>query len=80
MIMRKFHEIVLIFVNRKRFPSVYRGDLMKEEEVLEWLRKNRYRSPEVSIFMYTLIFVTVAFILYTVFLLCFLRPRQKKEQ
>ena len=55
------------------------GDLMKEEEVLNWLRTNRYRSPEVSIFMYTLIAVTVAFILYTVFLLCFLRPREKKD-
>ncbi|KAI1286795.1 Protein disulfide-isomerase A5 [Halotydeus destructor] len=65
---------------RKKFPSVYRGDLMKEEEVLEWLRKNRYRSPEVSIFMYTVIAVTIAFILYTAFLFCFLRPREKKEQ
>lgn len=53
---------------------------MKEEEVLEWLRKNRYRSPEVSIFIYSVLAVTIAFILYTLFLLCFLRPREKKEQ
>ena len=55
------------------------GDLMKEEEVLEWLRKNRYRPPEVGIFMYSLIAVTVAFVVYTVFILCFLRPRDKKD-
>jgi len=53
---------------------------MKEEEVLEWLRKNRYRPPEIGIFMYSLIAVTVAFIMYTIFILCFLRPREKKEQ
>lgn len=69
----------LVFFRRK-FPSVYRGDLMKEEEVLEWLRKNRYRPPEIGIFMYSLIAVTIAFILYTIFILCFLRPRDKKEQ
>ncbi|XP_015789930.1 uncharacterized protein LOC107366806 [Tetranychus urticae] len=64
---------------RKRFPSMYRGDLMKEEEVLEWLRKNRYRHPEINIFMYCLIAVTVAFILYTIFLVFFLRHKQKKD-
>lgn len=57
----------------------YSGDLMKEEEVLEWLRKNRYRPPEIGIFMYSLIAVTIAFVLYTIFILCFLRPREKKE-
>lgn len=26
---------------RRRFPSIYRGDLHSEKDVLEWLRKNR---------------------------------------
>ncbi|XP_046406800.1 uncharacterized protein LOC124171637 isoform X5 [Ischnura elegans] len=57
---------------RKRFPSIYRGDLTTEEEVLEWLRKNRFRQPELNIFMYALIAITVAFVIYTVFLVfCF---------
>ncbi|KAL9914156.1 hulk isoform 1-T1 [Glossina fuscipes fuscipes] len=57
---------------RRRFPSIYRGDLLSEEEVLEWLRKNRFRQPELNIFMYALIALAVAFILYTAFLLqCF---------
>ncbi|XP_021208947.1 uncharacterized protein LOC114253198 isoform X3 [Bombyx mandarina] len=57
---------------RKRFPSIYRGDLMSEEEVLEWLRKNRFRQPELNIFMYALLALSVAFIMYTAFLLqCF---------
>jgi thioredoxin-like negative regulator of GroEL len=64
---------------RKKFPTVYRGDLLKEEEVLEWLRKNRYRPPEISIFMYTVLAVTVAFIVYTIFLFCAMKPKEKKE-
>ncbi|XP_043272030.1 uncharacterized protein [Venturia canescens] len=57
---------------RKRFPSIYRGDLHKEEEVLEWLRKNRFRQPELNIYMYMLIAITILFLMYTGFLLsCF---------
>lgn len=51
------------------------GDLLSEDEVLEWLRKNRFRQPELNIFMYALIAISVAFILYTAFLLqCFKPP------
>ncbi|XP_035208642.1 uncharacterized protein LOC118183275 isoform X2 [Stegodyphus dumicola] len=39
---------------RKKFPSIYRRNLLEEEEVLEWLRKNRYRHPELNLFMYGL--------------------------
>ncbi|XP_046832571.1 uncharacterized protein LOC124430289 isoform X3 [Vespa crabro] len=56
---------------RKRFPSIYRGDLHKENEVLEWLRKNRYRQPELNIYMYILIATTVVFAMYTGFLLSY---------
>lgn len=60
---------------RKRFPSIYRGDLLSEDEVLEWLRKNRFRQPELNIFMYALIAISIAFVLYTAFLLqCFKPP------
>ncbi|KAH8339859.1 hypothetical protein KR067_000807 [Drosophila pandora] len=48
------------------------GDLLSEDEVLEWLRKNRFRQPELNIFMYALIALAVAFVIYTAFLLkCF---------
>ncbi|XP_012535508.2 uncharacterized protein LOC105836192 isoform X2 [Monomorium pharaonis] len=57
---------------RKRFPSIYRGDLHKELDVLEWLRKNRYRQPELNIYMYMLIAIAILFLMYTGFLLsCF---------
>lgn len=41
------------------------GDLLSEDEVLEWLRKNRFRQPELNIFMYALIAISIAFVLYT---------------
>ncbi|XP_053603360.1 uncharacterized protein hlk isoform X3 [Plodia interpunctella] len=59
---------------RKRFPSIYRGDILSEEEVLEWLRKNRFRQPELNIFMYALIALSIAFIMYTAFLLQCFKP------
>ncbi|XP_037956564.1 uncharacterized protein LOC119686146 isoform X8 [Teleopsis dalmanni] len=59
---------------RRRFPSIYRGDLLSEEEVLEWLRKNRFRQPELNIFMYALIALAVGFVVYTAFLLQCFKP------
>lgn len=57
---------------RRRFPSIYRGDLHSESDVLEWLRKNRFRQPELNLFMYALLAIIVAFLIYTAFLLqCF---------
>ncbi|XP_033225362.1 uncharacterized protein LOC117178180 isoform X2 [Belonocnema kinseyi] len=57
---------------RKRFPSIYRGDIHSEQDVLDWLRKNRFRQPELNIYMYMLIAVSILFALYTGFLLsCF---------
>jgi hypothetical protein len=48
---------------------------MSEEEVLDWLRKNRFRQPELNLFMYALIAISIGFVLYTAFLLqCFKAP------
>lgn len=45
------------------------GNLLEEEEVLDWLRNNRHRHPEMNIFMYGLIGITLSFVLYTAILL-----------
>lgn len=50
------------------------GDLLSEDEVLEWLRKNRFRQPELNIFMYIILAISIAFVLYTAFLLQFFKP------
>jgi hypothetical protein len=68
-------KIPAVVYFRKRFPSIYRGDIMSNDEVLDWLRKNRFRQPELSLFMYALIAIAVGFVLYTAFLLqCFKPP------
>ncbi|EAT37127.1 AAEL010839-PA [Aedes aegypti] len=59
---------------RKRFPSIYRGDLYNEQDVLEWLRKNRFRQPELNILMYGCIATALGFIVYTAFLLQCFKP------
>uniref|UniRef100_A0A2S2PLL5 Protein disulfide-isomerase n=2 Tax=Schizaphis graminum TaxID=13262 RepID=A0A2S2PLL5_SCHGA len=53
---------------RNKFPSVYRGSLDSELEVLEWLKKTRFREPELNLFMYVMITISLAFVLYTVLL------------
>lgn len=71
-------EVPAVVFFRKKFPSIYRGDLSREEEVLEWLKKNRYRHPELNFFMYAITAITGAFILYTLFLVFCMR--KKKEE
>ncbi|XP_069688963.1 uncharacterized protein hlk isoform X3 [Periplaneta americana] len=63
---------------RKRFPNIYRGDMNSGEEVLEWLRKNRFRQPELNIFMYAVIALAITFVLYTAWLLSCFRPHIKQ--
>ncbi|XP_025207338.1 uncharacterized protein LOC112603121 isoform X2 [Melanaphis sacchari] len=53
---------------RNKFPSVYRGSLDSELEVLEWLKKTRFREPELNLFMYVMITISLAFVLYTILL------------
>lgn len=60
---------------RRRFPNIYRGDLHSEADVLEWLRKNRFRQPELNIFMYALMAISLAFVMYTAFLLQCFKPQ-----
>ncbi|XP_064114219.1 uncharacterized protein LOC135220720 isoform X11 [Macrobrachium nipponense] len=62
---------------RRRFPSIYRGDLMVEEEVLDWLQKNRFKHPELNLFMYATGAITLAFVMYTLFLIFCFNKHQK---
>ncbi|KAF5299208.1 hypothetical protein FQA39_LY02381 [Lamprigera yunnana] len=68
-------QLPAIVYFRRRFPSIYRGDLKSERDVLEWLRKNRFRQPELNLFMYALLTITVAFVTYTAFLLQWFKPQ-----
>ncbi|XP_058464962.1 uncharacterized protein LOC131438746 isoform X2 [Malaya genurostris] len=59
---------------RKRFPSIFRGDLYDEQDVLDWLRKNRFRQPELNVLMYGCIATALGFVIYTAFLLQCFKP------
>jgi hypothetical protein len=54
------------------------GNLNSGDEVLEWLRKNRFRQPELNVFMYAVIALAITFVLYTVWLLSCFRPHIKQ--
>lgn len=57
----------------------HEGDLMVEEEVLDWLQKNRFKHPELNLFMYATGAITMAFVMYTLFLIfCFRNPAHQK--
>ena len=46
--------------------------------MLDWLQKNRYKHPELNLFMYAIGAVSVAFVGYTTFLVfCFHGNQQK---
>jgi hypothetical protein len=47
---------------------LYAGSLDSETEVLEWLKKTRFREPELNLFMYVMITISFAFVLYTILL------------
>ncbi|XP_021959977.1 uncharacterized protein LOC110855885 isoform X3 [Folsomia candida] len=66
-------KIPAIVYFRRKFPSIYRGDLGDEQAVLEWLQKNRYKQPELNLFMFALASMSLAFVVYTVFILLFLK-------
>ncbi|XP_055342299.1 uncharacterized protein LOC129590885 [Paramacrobiotus metropolitanus] len=66
---------------RRKYPAIYRGSLKEEQQVLDWLRKNRYKHPELSFFMYGIGAITGAFVLYTIFFMVCLKDKkhEKKE-
>lgn len=54
------------------------GNLNSGDEVLEWLRKNRFRQPELNVFMYAVIALAITFVMYSVWLLSCFRPHTKQ--
>ncbi len=54
-------------------------DLLRQVDVLEWLKKNRFKNMELDLFMYTILAIGVTFVLYTIFLLFGFKPREKEK-
>jgi len=64
---------------RRKFPSIFRGELMDEIAVLDWLQKNRYKQPELNLFMFALASMSIAFVVYTGFILLFLKHPEQQQ-
>ena len=61
----------------------FSDDLLDEHEILEWLKKNRYKRVELDWIMYSVFSVALAFLLYSAFLVYGLPPKEevkKKEE
>ena len=54
--------------------------MLNEFEVLEWLRKNRFKHMELDLFMYTILAIGVTFVLYTAFLIFGFKPREAEKK
>jgi len=65
---------------RKKFPSIYRDDLLDEDSILEWLKRNRYKRVELDWIMYSVISVALAFLLYSAFLVFGLPPKEVEKK
>ncbi|CAL1299251.1 unnamed protein product [Larinioides sclopetarius] len=64
---------------RKRFPAIYHGNLTDTHEVVNWLKKNRYRTRELNLFMFSIIAMGAVFIQYTCFLKFLFEPMVEKQ-
>ena len=65
---------------RKKFPSIYRDDLLDESEILTWLRANRYKKVELDWIMYTVLSAALAFLLYSAFLIYGFKPKEVEKK
>jgi thiol-disulfide isomerase/thioredoxin len=74
------NKIPALVYFRKKFPSIYRDDLLDESEVLTWLRSNRYKKVELDWIMYTVLSTALAFLLYSAFLIYGLKPKEAEKK
>ncbi|TRY76604.1 hypothetical protein TCAL_03494 [Tigriopus californicus] len=61
---------------RRKFPN----DLFNEQEVLAWLKKNRFKHMELDLFMYSILALASSFILYTAFLIFGFKPKETDKK
>ena len=47
---------------------------------MDWLRRNRFKHMELDLFVYSIMAVVTAFVMYTVFLIFGLRPKEKERK
>ena len=62
------------------FDLYFSDDLLDEDTILDWLKRNRYKRVELDWIMYSVISVALAFLMYSVFLVFILPPKEEKKK
>ena len=55
-------------------------NLLDEVEILDWLKRNRYKPVELHWIMYSVLSVALAFLLYSLFLLYGLKEKEEEKK
>ena len=68
-----FNQLCLI-------SCVFSDDLLDEDSILDWLKRNRYKRVELDWIMYSVMSVALAFLLYSAFLVFGLPPKEVEKK
>jgi len=66
-----------------KYLATLLDDLLNEIEILDWLKRNRYKPVELHWIMYSVLSVALSFLLYSIFILYGLKEKEvevKKEE
>ena len=55
-------------------------DLLDEDTILDWLKRNRYKRIELDWIMYSVMSVALAFLMYSLFLVFGLPPKEVEKK
>jgi hypothetical protein len=55
-------------------------NLLDEVEILDWLKRNRYKPVELHWIMYSVLSVALAFLLYSLFILYGLKEKEEEKK
>lgn len=53
---------------RRKFPTIFRGNLSSTDSILQWLIQNRFKHMELNLITYGTLAIALSFLTYTTFL------------
>ena len=77
---REWSLVVSLFSTNCALSCVFSDDLLDEDSILDWLKRNRYKRVELDWIMYSVMSVALAFLLYSAFLVFGLPPKEVEKK
>ena len=71
---------MFLFSTNCVLSCVFSDDLLDEDSILDWLKRNRYKRVELDWIMYSVMSVALAFLLYSAFLVFGLPPKEVEKK